>query len=177
MSNGYNLTHFEESAISYQFDIAKIPDVQLSSLVISIQTGGSAYGGFEILYVKEKTGEIILGSRPFVAEDEVVDYDAPPTEDQIVVGNVNEEGFSTVRVTVDFEAAKIIAYGADGEELGSIDIAEVPTGVNGQLGSMLEWQHNASPYIFYASIVRGDESVENSGILFYNLVIIEGRAF
>ncbi len=176
-SSSYNLTHFTETAISYQFDLAKIPAVPLSSLALSIQTSGGAYGGFRILYVKEKTGEIILGKEPELPEGEEVDFDAPPAEGQIVVGKVTEDGFTTIRVTVDFEAATITAYGEGGTVLGEIAIESVPSGTSGAPETMLDWQKVAAPYVFYASIVRNDQSTENSGILFDDLIITEGRAF
>ena len=157
-SSSYNLTHFSDTAISYQISLKKIKDESLADMTFRLTTSSSAYGGFDYANLYGQTGEI-----KFVGSD-------------TVIATVTEE-FTTVRITIDFLTSAAYAYTEDGRVIDSISLSvPKPASGNQKPASMLEWQKVAQKYLFYLS-ANTSVSGEVSSVGIDNLKIVEGRAF
>lgn len=157
-SDSYNLTHFTETAISYEFDVAKLKDTPLANVSCIITTSGSAYGTLSNLF------NITVSSSGAVTVT---------VGGQTVSGFTVSESFNKVRLTVDFANSKVILYDENGNALKSVSIS-VPT--TGSAPSLLEWQKVAKNYLFRLEITKSNAG-DDCAVLLDNIRVIEGRAF
>ncbi len=159
MDDSYNLTHFSNTSISYEFDLKKLAETQMPDLTLRLTTSGGNRGSFEIFNLSGASGEVKLKG-----SDKVF---AVVTEER-----------TRLRITVDFESARIYAYGEGAELLDSVELA-VPTVKDGyeQPETLLEWQKIATNYTFYAAINRPSDVTDFVAIGFDNLKIYDGNPF
>jgi len=157
-SSSHNLTHFTETAVSYQIDLRKEKGVDLSTFSVSIETSGGTGGRLSILTMNPTSGEVRLqgGTK--------------------VLATVNEDDFVTVRIAVDFAAGAIMAYDGAGNVIDSVT-PSVPTVNSGaQPATLAEWQRIAAQYLFYSSIVNYRD-IATTSVEIDNLYVAEGNAF
>ena len=148
----HNFTHFDETAVSYVFDVKKLKDVPLALASLSVQTNGGTAGSASLANISDKDGSVTLANS------------------SVVIANVGEEGFTTLRITLDFADGRIYAFDESGNVLDSVEL-KVPS----KYYSALEWQKVASEYIFYVSISKN--IADESCIAFDNITVVEGRLF
>ncbi len=154
-SSSYNLTHFTETAISFQFSLKKLEGIDFPSVGIRIPTSGSKYGEISVMNINEKGQATLTGA-------------------STVFATVGEDDYTTFRITVDFATATILAYDADGNVITDSKITSVPGGQS----SLLEWQKVASNYMFYAVMSRSDKTEGAvSSMAVDNVRIAEGDIF
>ncbi|MBR2466697.1 MAG: InlB B-repeat-containing protein, partial [Clostridia bacterium] len=158
-SNSYNLTHFTETAISYELKLRKAKDVPLSTLGMSLPSSGGNQGIVSILSMN-KNGELRLSGS------------------STLLGTVNEKTFVTLKITIDFAAGKIYAYDALGNVLAQVT-PTVPTVKTGtQPTTLAEWQKIAQNYLFYISYSNPESDRDPaSSIIVDDIKIVEGRLF
>lgn len=163
-NNNDNLMNLTEGAVTYQFDLKKLEGEALSSVSFIMLTPSVAPAGqFDTLRVIGDTGEMVLKGS---------EGDVKLMKDGVAV-TINEDSFTTVILTVDFENACMIAYDNDGTELATASIA-VPK-LNGAPAaeSLLDWQKNkAGPYSLYMNMTGNGTKLATD-----NLMIIDGRVF
>lgn len=159
VSSTYNLTHFTNTAISYEFDLKKLAGMSMPDFTFRLTTSGGNLGSFVIFVMNGTTGEIKLqGSDK-------------------VFATVTEE-LTTVRIVIDFATATISAYGDGEEKLDAVhlDVPTVKAGQN-QPATLVEWQKVAANYLFYGLMIRPAGVSGAVAIGFDNLKIVDGRVF
>lgn len=162
MSDDYNLSHFANPEISFEFDLGAPSDAKLASYSVRLATSGGDFGEKQLLSLNGATGEVKLANSGKVIA---------------VVG----EGFTRLRICVSFAAETISAFGEDGELIDSVSLGSVPTAKANktQPESWVAWQKVAVKYLFYGILSRasGVSSTESSEVLFDNLKIYDGNPF
>ena len=161
-NNELNLTNFPENAISYELDIKKLEGIAFPKMNFIIATSGGAYGQLSVASIDENGNAKLSGSSKVFA----------------VIG---EESYSTIRITVDFEASAIIAYDEDGNELDRVNVTSVPKGSGGAPETLLDWMKVAKNYLFYVAFNRSSDAegtvssaaIDNIGIGIGNIFVTE----
>ena len=158
-SSSYNLTHFTDSAISYEIDLWKIAGKTLSDVSFYIPTTSSKFGSLSVATVKGATGGLMLSSTDEVA-------------------TVITETRQTVRLTVDFARGTALVYDENGNVLSTSTLT-VPTITAAakdegyvQPTTLLEWQKIAVSHLLFISFSGADSQVGLD-----NVRVIEGRIF
>ncbi len=162
LSDSYNLSHFATPEISFEFDLGAPEDAKLASYTLRLATSGGDFGEKQLLALNGATGEVNL-----INSDKVI-------------GTVGE-GFTRLRICVNFVTETVSAYGESGELIDSVSLGSVPTAKANktQPESWAQWQKVAVKYLFYGMLSRasGVSSTESSELLFDNLRIYDGNPF
>lgn len=163
-SDSYNLTSFMETAISYEFDVAKLAGTPLANVSCIIATSGSTYGTLSNLFniTSDSSGNVTV-----------------KIGGQTVSGITISESFTTIRMTVDFAASTVSLYSADGKVIKSVGISVPKISVdNNQVDSapsLAEWQKVAKNCLFRLEVTKSAAG-DNCAVLLDNIRVIEGRA-
>ncbi len=153
-NDSHNLTTMTETQLSIQMDLVKSGDIT-SNLGIKLATSGNAYGQVDIAALDGATGEIkLVGSEK-------------------VIGKLHEDGRVTLRLLIDFAAAKAYAYDAEGNV---IDTANLTVPTIGGAESLAVWQKVATNYLLYAYMTNPEAQTAGteSSVGFDNIKIFEG---
>lgn len=162
----YNLTKMSETAISYEFDVARVASTPRANVHLCLTTSSGAYGTLSNLFN-------ISVSKLFSSY-----YTTVSVRGKTVYNLSISENMTTVRVTVDFAAGTVTLYNASGSALTTQSLGTVPTCAEGktQPSSWLEWQKVAASYIFRLELTKSAEGTTAS-MAFDNIKVIEGRAW
>ncbi len=158
-NSSYNLTHMTETKLSIKFDL--LPGEITSNLQINIATSGGAYGQLKLASLTGATGSFKL------------------VDSSTEIANVNG-GRTTVRLLVDFAAAKIYAYSEDGEVIDSATLTVPNPAVgNEKPATVADWQKVATNYLLYAWMDNPQKKTEGatSSLGFDNITVAEGMIF
>ena len=141
-------------------DIGKHADFALSSYEIRLASSGGNYGSYTLLIVDGVRGTVKLAG--------------------VEIASLTADSPVQLRITVDFAAASVTAYGADLEKIAVVPLGDVPKAKAGytQPATWLEWQRLATNYLFYGYQTRGQHpSGTQTALTLDNLMIVDGRYY
>ncbi len=155
-STAYNISTFNEDAVSFEISLKKLPGVDLSTVYWDFLTGSGGSGSLGIVTVNPDGSIMLCGSKN--------------------IGTVTEDGFTDIKICVDFALGTVSAYGADGNVIETLT-PEAPAGFE----SLAQWQREGlKPHMLYLGIYNMNEAdgngiIESSAILIDNVRVVDGR--
>ena len=163
-SGQYQFPEFKETAVTFEFSYGRDGDNYLASNYVRLQTSGSKFGNYQFLSIDGDTGNATLkgSAAPFVT--------------------IGSE-MVTFRITIDFAALTVTAYGEDAEVLDVAPLGAVPTSAAGQYQptTWVEWMDYATGYYVYNQLQKpaGFTAEEGKvfGARFDNFKVIDGNPY
>jgi hypothetical protein len=117
-SKKLGIAGFTEDAVTFELSFKKVKDVALCAGDLKLQSSGSAGGTGQVTAMAfDNLGNVKLSGST------------------VIIANINEDEFVTVRIVANFAKGTITAYAADGTVLDSIT-PNAPSG----FASLAEWQ-------------------------------------
>ena len=154
----FNITHFSETAISFELSLSKPDDREaVSNLRLMLNINKNAGGkGNLILAEVDSSGRVKLNGS------------------DKVIATLKEGVFTKFRICFDFETGTATAYDENSDVLDSVTHTTVPGGYT----SFVEWQRNGlKTHILFLSILNNEyaSTSKSAAILIDDLRIIDGR--